>query len=249
MSPSPEFSFLARIYKDPEAERKAFLNGDYERLAEKLLAYINALGPDSDPPLAKQIPTHIFYILRPVAGLIFEYGHYELADKLMAGYFDRFAGPDGRLPIPYDAAVNAQAFISLTRLKLGRFGESIASSERMIELDPSKGYSYFLLALAQIGDGQMEEALQSLSIAADKDATNPAIAVRYALLMAKQRSLAEASAFLAERARTLRMDGLANSAKALEYLATCLELPPEKEDYPGWLQIRLGAAAGQEDAT
>jgi tetratricopeptide (TPR) repeat protein len=244
--PDPELVFMGRIEPDPETGAAAFLEGEFDLLAYKLLAYIEPLGPDSDPPLAAKAPASLYDVIRPVAGQLSDRGHWDVAERLISGFFKSFTGPDGRLMLPYDGALNAQAFLTQTLYRLKRYPEAAAAAERLIELNPTIGYSYYVLALARMGEGRDDEAFESAAEAARRDRVEPSIALLYSRLLAKERSIAEATIFLTERAAALRRDGLSKPALTLEEMAACLALPPEMEDLqPSEGEARPSGALGE----
>jgi tetratricopeptide (TPR) repeat protein len=233
LRPDPERRFLARLYADDDAERRALDEGDYEFLADRLLAYLASLGPDSDPPLARKAKAYLYYIIRPVAGWAGSHSRHELAERLLRGLFASLGGgPGGRLDIPFDAALDAQAFLATTLHQLKRYPEAIEAAERLIALDPATAHGYFLLASSQYAAGLREEALASMGVAIDLAPYDPGYAIRQANLLAKLRSITAATSFLAERAALMRKDGLDDEAKALDDTAACLSLPPESVDSP-----------------
>jgi tetratricopeptide (TPR) repeat protein len=232
LRPDPAFLLLARLRRDSGAGSAALQDGDYDRLVDSLLAYIGGLGPGSDPPLARKAVAYLYYVFRPVAGHLSESGRDDLATRAMEGFFERFGGPGGQTPLPHDAALNAQAFLHQAMTRLGRQAEALKAAEGLVALDPTIGYSHFLLALSRSAQGLDEEAFESMALAAEKDRLDPEIAAGYARMLATRRSIAEASAFLAERAASMRSGGLVDSARSLDRLAACLNLAPEIEE-PG----------------
>lgn len=245
LRPDPTSLFLARVYPDDNMERLSFQKGDIDRLAEKLLKLFDSLGPESDPPLARKAPAYLYYIMRPVAALAAENSRPDLAIRLMEAFFARFTGADGLLMAPWDAVLDAQGYLTLTLFNLKRYPEALKSAEKLIEMDPRSAYPYYLLASSQYALGLRDEAIKTMSVCVEVDKYDPNVAIRYAKLLAKHRSINAARSFLDERARYMRKGGMSYSAAALDEESACLGLPPENELLPGSLAARAAEMAAQ----
>jgi tetratricopeptide (TPR) repeat protein len=250
LRPDPAVLFLAKLYPDEDMERKSFLDGDYDLLANRLIDYINIIGPESDPPLARKAPAYIYYALRPIAALAAANSRPDLAERLMSTFFTRFTGPDGRLMLSWEAALDAHAYRSIILFNLKRYPEARQAAEKLIELDPVSNYGYFLLANSQFAEGFHDEALKTMTIAVNIDKFDPSIAINYARLLAKMRSLNDAAAFLTDRALFMRKGGMSNSAQALDDFAACLKLAPEIPDLPNsWAATAAKSFTGAAETT
>ncbi|MDR2443625.1 MAG: DUF2723 domain-containing protein [Deltaproteobacteria bacterium] len=231
IKPDPNFMFLGRLLADNSAAQEAAHAGEFGLYLSRLMDYFDRLAEGTDPPLARKAPAYLFYIVRPILGFIAEQGDYASAEKVMRHFKARFSDPvSGRLLIPYDAGINAQAFFCELLVQQKRYHEATAEFETLIALDPSIGYSYYLLGSNYDKLGNIEAAMANLYRASEVDPLDVEIALRLGSYLAKNRSQKAAVDFLDEKAAYFFRQGLSNSGQAVIKFRDNLIMPPDNSD-------------------
>ncbi|MDR1656664.1 MAG: DUF2723 domain-containing protein [Deltaproteobacteria bacterium] len=229
IKPELNFRWLGQILPNELTSQDAYQTGDFEAYLNQTATYFDDLALGNDPPLAQKAPAYLFYIVRPVLEFVNGQGNYQLAEKIIRRFFERFTDPStGRLMLPYDAALNAQAFISELLFRQHRFDEATLELKKLIELDPSNAYSYLLLGISLASQGDHQSALDALLTASKKDPNNPQITIKYANYLAKYHSIQIAVDFLNEKINYFKRHGLTNAALTTELFQVCLLVPPEE---------------------
>jgi tetratricopeptide (TPR) repeat protein len=230
LKPDLDFMWLAKLELDPYTADNSFLDGDYTKFLENFIILSNKIAYNEDLPLSKKAPAYLFYIMRPVLGYVFFKGNYNLTETVMRQFIDIFSESKGKILVPYDVNINIYAFLTSNLIRQKRFIESNKLAEILIDLDPSKGMSYFMFAVSLEKTGDIDKSFDMLLMAIDREPNNLSFIYSYALHLAKYRSIIESINFLESKLNYFNQTQMINSAGVIEQFKDCLRLDPEELD-------------------
>ncbi|MDR1050643.1 MAG: DUF2723 domain-containing protein [Deltaproteobacteria bacterium] len=225
--PSTDFMWLAKMSTDSASSMKSVANGDFAEYLDRVSLYVEDRAAAYGSMPVKSA-AHFYHFTRPVLELLFAQGEHAVNDKFMKVFDFYFTGPDGRLSAPYDVSLNLTAFKADNLLMQNRFEEARVQLDRLVAADPSKDYSYLMLAVSYDRSEMPEDSLAALQKAIDFDPYNTEYAMKKAVLLAKYHSVQDGLDYLAEASRAYSDYGLPNQAELLLSYRSCLLLPPEE---------------------
>jgi tetratricopeptide (TPR) repeat protein len=191
---------------------------------------VSKLSASQDPPLASKAPAYLYYIIKPVINFVFQQGETALTERTARHFMDSFSDKNGVLMTPRDVALNAQAFLVENLTAQKRYEDSILAIKKLIALDSSNSFSYYLLSENQEMADRPDDSLKTLETALKLDPYELRYIIKYANLLAKFKSIRQGFDFLGQKAEFLAANGMPNSASVLRYNQNCLLVSPDTGD-------------------